>query len=114
METFQKYWLTITICAIFFVVYFVYEIQKWRNNKKKKEKEKMKSYCPDYWTIGSESKNKVVCVPPSKHTGITAKESCLKNNKKFKISKNNKENCQWAKSCDQQWHGVWDDNHTSC
>ena len=115
METFQKYWLTITICSIFFAVYIIYEIIKWREEKKKEKKDdEIKSYCPDYWTIGSESKNKVVCVPPSQHTGFTAKKHCLKHNKTFKTTKNKKDKCQWAKNCDQQWYGVWDDNNTSC
>ena len=113
-EIFRKYWLTITICAIFFVLMLVFFILNWVKKNKGKKTEDAKSYCPDYWTIASESKHSVTCVPPSTITGSTAKESCLKNNKTWKISKDKKSKCQWAKNCEQQWYGIWDDNNSSC
>lgn len=114
-EIFKKYWLTITICSIFFVLVLIFYIMNWYNdNNKKKMSEDSISYCPDYWTIGSENKTNITCIPPSPHTGATAKENCLKHNKTWKTSKDKKNKCQWAKNCEQQWYGIWDDNNSSC
>ncbi len=114
-EIFKKYWLTITICAIFFILLVVFYILNWVKNKKKKNAADGESaYCPDYWTIGSETSKNVTCIPPSTSTGATAKESCLKNNKTWKTNKDKKTKCQWAKNCQQQWYGIWDDSHSSC
>ena len=114
-DFFKNYWLTITICSIFFVIYLIYAIIQWRKYKKtKKEGKSSKSYCPDYWTIGSKKKNQVTCVPPNPSTGITAKSYCLNKNKTWATKKDKKKKCKWAKKCQQQWYGIWDDNNSNC
>ena len=114
-EFFQKYWLTITICSIFFVIFFItFFLNLYKKELRKKKGEASKSYCPDYWTIGSEKRNKVTCVPPTKSVGITAKEKCLTKNKTWRINKDKTQKCQWAKECEQQWYGIYDDNNSYC